>query len=480
MHRISRTTAAWRISIWTTLAFAAGTAVAFSLVYLLVAKEIRNRSDAWLKGEAETLAQVAARTSPDHLYNRIVREVAEVATREVPDERNAQGQRLNSVFFLEENANGTESPLWVGPGSVDAFLGAIRGKKLVQGVPQSLLVEGWHTPFRVVAREENGRTVYLGLSNRGTNYLLRAMAERFLMLWGGTVLLGFLISFLSVRRTLLRVERISETVRRIDSSNLSERLPEPTSSDEISRLANTFNLMLDRIQSSVSELRMVTDAIAHDLKSPVTSIRGTLESALSTGSDEHLRDSICEGIEGLDRLLTLLNTTLDVAEAQGGALRLHRSVVDFSGIVTQFVDLYQPALAERDHKLVVDIEDHIEVEADEALIHRLFSNLLENELAHLPPGCQVTIRVRLLNRAAELVIEDNGPGFPPEVRARAFQRFVKGNDSPGHGLGLAFVDAVARAHGGSVSISDRPGGGTVVTVWLPAKVTQRLNLTSAR
>jgi len=163
MYRISRATAAWRISIWTTLAFAAGTAVAFSVVYLLVAKETRDRSDAWLSGEAETLAQVAARTPPDNLYNRIVREVAEVATREVPDERNAQGQKLNSVFFLEEKADDEQNPLWVGPGALEPFLKAIRGNGLVQGAPQSLTVEGWRTPFRVVARQENGRTVYFHL-----------------------------------------------------------------------------------------------------------------------------------------------------------------------------------------------------------------------------------------------------------------------------------------------------------------------------
>ena len=115
MPKILRTTAAWRFSTWTTLAFAVGTGAAFAIIYLLVAQSIRDRSDAWLSGEAETLAQVAAGTPKDRLYNRIVGEVAELATRELPDERNSQGQRLNSVFFLAQHQDGTESPLWVGP-----------------------------------------------------------------------------------------------------------------------------------------------------------------------------------------------------------------------------------------------------------------------------------------------------------------------------------------------------------------------------
>src|SRR5579863_2538337 len=102
MAKNLRTTAAWRISIWTTLAFALGTAGAFSIVYLVVAQGLRERSDTWLSGEAEVLAQVSVDTPSDHLYNRIVREVAELATQEVPDQRNARGERLNSVFRSEE------------------------------------------------------------------------------------------------------------------------------------------------------------------------------------------------------------------------------------------------------------------------------------------------------------------------------------------------------------------------------------------
>src|ERR1700719_2884822 len=100
MPKNLRTTAAWRISIWTTLAFALGTAVAFAIVYLLVAQGIREHNDTWLSGEAEVLAQLSADTPIDHLHKRIVQEVAELATQEVPDERNARGERLNSVFFL--------------------------------------------------------------------------------------------------------------------------------------------------------------------------------------------------------------------------------------------------------------------------------------------------------------------------------------------------------------------------------------------
>lgn len=472
MAKALRTTAAWRICIGTTLAFALGTAMAFSVLYLFAAKGIRDRSDAWLTGELEVLAQVSADTPRDRLYHRIVGEVAELATRELPDEPNERGQRRNSAFFLEEDPSSGEGPLWVGPAPSEAFLSAIHRTELALGVPQSLKVDGWPTTFRLVGRQEHGRTLYLGLSTSGDTHLLRTLTSRFLLLWGGTVLLGFLISYTSAHRTLLRVERITETVGRFGSTDLGERLPQPANSDEISRLAETFNRMLDRIQSSVAELRLVTDSLAHDLKSPLTSIRGTLESALSSEPSEQWRDSICDAIEGLDKLLNLLNTTLDVAEAQAGALHLDRGTVDLSAVVTKLADLYQPAMAERRHEMALEVLSHVVVDADVHLLHRSVSNLLENELAHLPPGCRIAIRLRTNNGSAELVIEDNGPGFPPEISSRAFERFVKGKHSPGHGLGLAFVSAVAQAHGGSVRISDNPSGGAVVTLSLPASVPQ--------
>ena len=171
------------------------------------------------------------------------------------------------------------------------------------------------------------------------------------MVWGGMFLLGFVISYWSARRTLLRVERITETVARIGTKDLNERLPETVNSDEISRLAKTFNHMLDRLQSSVNQLRTVTGTVAHDLKSPITLIRGTLESALCKEGNEKWRNSVGEAIEELDRLLQLLDTTLDLAEAEAGALHMNHSSVDLSEVVRQLADIYQPAMAERHHEV---------------------------------------------------------------------------------------------------------------------------------
>jgi signal transduction histidine kinase len=473
MPKRLRTTAAWRISIWTATAFAIGTAVAFLIVYLLVAKSIRQRSDAWLIGETDTLAQVAEDTPRDSLYDRIVEEVAELATQEIPEEPGANGKHQNTVFFLETDPKTHETPLWVGPNAKEPFLQAIQAAKLTSGEPQSIHIQGWKQLFRVVARiHDDGSAVYLGLSDRGARHLLHNLTRSFLAVWSGMFVLGCVISYFSARRTLLRVERITEAVARIGSENLKERLPESKNPDEIARLSETFNHMLDRIQSSVSQLRAVTDAVAHDLKSPVTSIRGTLESAVCDGKSERLQDSVGEAIEGLDRLLQRLNTTLDLAEAEAGALHLDRKLLDFSEVTRQLAEIYRPAMAEKNQRLVLDLESKVMIDADASLMERVVSNLLENELMHLPDNSEILIRLGTDQGTAELTIQDNGPGFPVEIRERAFERFVKGKQSPGHGLGLAFVDAVVQVHGGSVKIGLAPSGGALIMMSLPIGVLQ--------
>lgn len=472
LSRPPRTSAAWRISAWTTLAFAFGVALAFCILYLLVAKSIRERSDTWLKGEAEVLAEVSASTPKNTLYNRIVEEVAELATEEVAGGRNSQGKRVNSVFFLQTNPHG-QAPLWVGPSAKDRFLTALQQAHLVPDVPQSIKIKGWASAFRVVVRQrEHGGAIYLGLSDRSALRLLRRLTHRFVWIWAGMVLFGFFISYLSARRTLRRVEGITGTVARIGSEDLRSRVPEGTNSDEISRLAQTFNHMLDRVQASVNQLRAVTDAVAHDLKSPVTSIRGRLEVALSDGENGRWQEQVAESIEDLDKLAQLLNTTLDLAEAEAGALRLEREAVNLSDVVGQLADLYQPAMAGRQHELSVDLEPRVIVQGDLSLINRTVANLLDNEIAHLPQGCRIQIRLRSQGGAAGLVIQDSGPGFPPEIKAHTFERYVKGKHSSGHGLGLAFVDAVVHAHGGTVMIGDGPGGGALIRLSLPTAALQ--------
>ena len=460
--------AAWRISLWATLAFACGTMVVFVFLHRFVASDIQRRSDAWLSGEVEVLGDVAERTPQDALHDRVVGEVAELAGKEVPNRFASETASNDSVFFLQAGSDGSLK-LWVGAGNGEPNLRAIQAARtLPSDQPIDLRVDGFRIPFRVASiRIGDGTRIYLGLSERDELRVLNNLRLRFFLVWLALVFFGFGIVFLTTRRMLSHVRGITEAASRIGRSDLNTRVPTTSRNDEVAQLALTLNHMLDRIENTMRQLHTITDSLAHDLRSPLTAIRGKLETSLSAARDGEQAEPIVSAIDELDRLTDFLNKSLDVAEARADALRLNRSEIDMEDLLRIMIDLYEPSMSERGLEVRLRSHGPVKIVADAALIHRMIANLFDNELTHLPDGCKVTIRLEADNATASLVLEDNGPGFAPEIRPHLFERRVKGIASTGHGLGLAFVEAVARAHGGAVSATNRPQGGAIITVSLP-------------
>ena len=459
--------AAWRISLWATLAFACGTMLVFVFLHRFVAEDIQRRSDAWLSGEVEVLGDVAERTPKDALYDRVVGEVAELAGKEVPNKLLSESSSNDSVFFLQTGGDGSLQ-LWVGAGNGAPNLKAIQAVKIVSDHPTDLHVQGYGVPFRVASiRLNDGSYIYLGLSERDELRVLRSLRLRFFLLWLLLVLFGFGIVFFTTRRMLSHVREITEAASRIGHSDLTARVPTTEEHDEVSHLALTLNHMLDRIENSMHQLHTITDSLAHDLRSPLTAIRGKLEMSLSAALQVEQAEPIVSAIDELDRLTDFLNKSLDVAEAKADALRLNRVPLDLDELLRIMIDLYEPSMSEKGLQIRLQSGGPLSIDADAALIHRMIANLFDNELKHLPSGCAVNLRLQIEGDAALLILEDDGPGFDPEVFLHLFERRVKGRGSDGHGLGLAFIDAVARAHGGTASASNRVEGGAHIVITLP-------------
>jgi signal transduction histidine kinase len=233
--------------------------------------------------------------------------------------------------------------------------------------------------------------------------------------------------------------------------------------------------MLDRIESSVHQLHTITESLAHDLRSPLTAIRGKLEIVLTGDLKVEPSEQIVSVIDELDRLSEFLNTSLDVAEAKADALRLSRTDVDLDELVRIMIDLYEPSMSEKGIRVNLRSAGPVTVLADASLLHRVIANLLDNELNHLPASCTVFITLAASENAATLIVEDDGPGFASEIGLQVFKQRVKGRDSKGHGLGLAFVEAVVRAHGGSVIASNRPEGGALLSIAWPRDMEDKID-----
>lgn len=459
--------AAWRISLWGTLAFACGTLIIFIFLHEFVAKDIQRRSDAWLSGEVEVLSDVAERTPKNALYGRVVGEIAELASREIPDRLRSSGGQNDSVFFLQTAADGSLE-LWAGAGNGAAFVKAIGKVRSSADSPFDVSLPGSAIPYRVATVAiPDGSRIYLGLSERDEMRVLRQMRVHFLKLWLLNVLLGFAIIFLTTRRMLGDVRRITEAAADIGESDLSKRVPTSGWNDEIAQLARTLNRMLARIEGSVHQLHTITNSLAHDLRSPLTAIRARLEIALSQGGSEVDTGSIVCAIDEIDRLTEILNQSLDIAEAEADALRLEAKRIDLEALLLTMIELYRPCMSERGVRLEMRSTGPVEVVADATLLHRMVANLLDNEMKHLPASRTVTVVLSSTGSEAQLVLEDDGPGFAPEIEANLFKPRVKGQASSGYGLGLAFVQAVVGAHGGSIAAENRAEGGARLILRLP-------------
>ena len=461
-------TAAWRLALRSTIVFAASSAVVFLMMYGLVARTIRERSDSWLVGESETLKQVALTTPKDALYARIVGEVAELATQEFAFDSH-DDDASNTVFFYESGQGG-EPPLWAGPSGKEVIIASLADLKVPERSAVSMSVPGWNLPFRVVTVNVGpgmGR-IYLGLQDSAARIMLARLLIWFILGWMAMVCFGFLIAVLSMRSTLKRIDAVTTAAASISVGDLGSRVAAADKpNDEIARLTRTFNTMLDRISASVNQLRTLTDSVAHDMKSPITSVRGSLEAALSTDEPNLSRELVARAVESLDRLSEVVTTSLDVAEAEAGALRLRREPSDLADLIHRVAELYAPAFSERRQTLTTIADKPVQAILDQRFLVRLLSNLLENELRYAGDGAKILIVLTEADARAQIRVRDDGPGFPPDLLDHVFQRFAKGDKSEGHGLGLAFVRAVALAHGGRAWVRNLDEGGVEIGVELP-------------
>jgi signal transduction histidine kinase len=303
--------------------------------------------------------------------------------------------------------------------------------------------------------------------------------------WAALLTLGLGIAggILMTRHMLRRVEAVNRTSERIIHGDLAQRVPLTGSGDEFDQLAANLNQMLDQIERLMLGMRQVTDNIAHDLRTPLSRLRARLEVTLLEKPDaqrygEALRDTIAEA----DRLLVTFNALLSIAEAEAGSRREAWSVVDLAEIARSVAELYEPVADENGLKLVIDIDDTLPVRGDRHLLSQALANLLDNALKYTPAG-EVALRAKARGETARIEVADTGPGIPDNRREAVFDRFVRlegSRSTPGNGLGLSLVRAVARLHAGACWLEDNePGLRAVLTVPL-ARVERAPRLAESR
>jgi len=373
---------------------------------------------------------------------------------------------------LAADRSGTQYYLLAGPG----------GERLAGNLASAPESPGWAS-LRLEAAKEAGSAELLALGTPfpgGFLVVARDVApvrrlESLLLgaagwVGGGAMLLGLLGGLLLGRGVTRRAAAMDAALARVESGEIGHRLPVRAGGDEFDRLARRINAALDRVQGLMQTLRQVTDDIAHDLRTPLTRLRGRLEAALRAplrpGDDATWRPATEAALRDCEQLLEIFAALLRIAQVEGGARRAGFAPLDLSSLAATVAEVYAPAAEERGQRLETDIPPGIAAIGDRELLTQALANLLENAVKHGSEGGRIRLA---LTPGRVLIVEDDGEGIPPGEREAVLHRFHRldaARSRPGAGLGLALVAAVAELHGARLTLGDA-GPGLRVELALP-------------
>ena len=353
------------------------------------------------------------------------------------------------------------------------------GRRLAGNLPPtSAAAEGWlDLPFPPNWRHEpqrhhvlrgkgvllaDGSYLVVARDTHDFNQLRGKIARRFALSFGATIALALFISLVLSARMRRRVEAINQVMRQVEDGNLSQRLTVANGSTELEELARHLNTMLDQLQRVVEDLRQVSNDIAHDLRTPLSRLRQNLELARLQARDRADYEAAIErAIAETDDLLATFSSLLRIAQIEAGARRQNFAGVDLSGLLENVHDAFVPVAEDNGQVFCSDIARDVTVLGDRELLTQMFVNLVENALRHTSPGSKISIGLRRDGGIPLASVADDGPGVPAPMRQNVLKRFVRLDSSrgtPGNGLGLSLVAAVAELHEIALELGDNQPG----------------------
>jgi heavy metal sensor kinase len=455
-------TLAFRLTLWYAGIFTISSCIAFLLFYFFITSVIRERIDQELLNQAGQFSTV--------LEARGLEAVESFAFLE------AQAAGVKKVFFRLLYPSGhafssSNMSYWEDIGVRKTAI-----EELVQGrshVFDTVILRDRRDKVRILyALIGPGIILQVGQSMENHSRIIEAFGRIFVTTMALLIGLAAGVGWFMARRAVSGVETITRTAQSISAGTLEKRVPVKTRGDEIDQLATTFNQMLDRVQALVTEIKEMSDNIAHDLKSPITRIRGIAEVTLTNGKSMGEYESMAAStIEECDRLLDMINTMLMISKTESGVDKLLREEIDLAGLVRGACELFEPTAEDKGVTLSYDVPNKSHLIGDNRMIQRMLSNLLDNAIKYTPSGGKVTVSVSETDeRNVVIAVKDTGIGISPNDLPRIFERFYRCDESrskPGIGLGLSLAKAIARAHGGDITVMSRLNEGSTFAVTLP-------------
>ena len=464
-----RHTLAFRLTLWYAGLFMLTSCVAFLFFYFLITTVIRDRTDQDLVGEARTLSSILKVEGIDAVQRQVILEAQAAGEKKI---------FFRLLSFTGQEFSSSNMSYWrdIGIGKM-AIEQLIREKRPVF---DTISLPNRKHNIRILYAPI-GRDIILQLGQSMENYtrFIEVFRKIFITTMASLFVFAAIIGWFMARRALAGVEAVTRTARQISETSLMERVPVKKYQDEIDQLAITFNRMLDRIQTLVTGIREMSDNIAHDLKSPITRIRGISEVSLTTdASNREYETMAASTIEECDRLLDMINTMLVISKTEAGVNKLDTHKMDIAAVVRDACELFQAPAEDKELRLICEVTGNISISGDNRLIQRMIANLLDNAIKYTPNGGSVEVAVNPANNdAVAITIKDTGIGISEKDMARIFERFYRCDPSrseAGIGLGLSFARAIARAHGGDITVSSETNQGSTFTIILPKTDSQTI------
>jgi signal transduction histidine kinase len=337
---------------------------------------------------------------------------------------------------------------------------------------------------RVQARDRNatleiatlplggGTVLQVGKTTETRETLLARFRQVLLIAAAAALAIGLAGGLVLTQSTLRPLRHLRDTVQRIlDTGQTDDRVPITGSGDAVDELSGLFNGMLARITTLIGGMRNALDHVAHDLRTPMTRLRVTAETALATDDPARQREALSDCLEESDRVLSMLNTLMDISEAESGTMRLAIGEVDVAAALKEAATLYEDAAEERSVRVTVEAPAGLTVRADRDRLRQALANLVDNAVKYSPPGGRVDLSAARQGSAVVIQVRDTGPGISAQDLPRIWDRLYRGDQSRstrGLGLGLSLVKASIEAQAGTVDVASRSGQGATFTISLPA------------